>query len=267
MCLAGASAFLQRRYATRMNSKDMAKRLQAAQTLLLEPTTTREKFSSIRQLIHGINPQIDEHLSRIDQHLSTWDKVESGDVIHLTAENLPENTEEEKKRKKYVLLLITSWKQLQGEVARVSAEVNANGSTDASSWGRIISGAKGPVGLITVVALAVVALQQTSVGLTIKNDGCPTFQPSGVAISIPGFSLSKESIPDGGFAKMTIPPLSLHIESNSNTITMGALNYNVVFDLPSNISDVVLNGESLLGKTSDVQLSQKDEHTLVLECQ
>ena len=102
-----------------MNSREARKRLQAAQTLLLELSTTREKFTAIRNLINGIHPKIDSALHQCDEHLSTWDKIESGDVIHLTADHLPENTEEEKRRKKFLLLFIKSWKDLKGEVARV----------------------------------------------------------------------------------------------------------------------------------------------------
>ena len=256
-----------------MNHREAHKRLLAVQTLLMEPTTTREKFSSIRTLIEGVNPRVDKVLADCEHQLSTWDKIEQGDVIHLTAENLPENTEEEKKRKKWLLLFIHSWKQLKGEVARVQQEMQDASSAQttggkASHWGKIFSAAKGPLGIITVIAIGVAVMQQTSVQITIQNKGCATMYPSGsIPISIPGLSLPSEPIASGGSAVMTIPPFALHVDgTKSGAVTLTALNYTFTFQLPGNVSDVTLNGQSLLGTKTEVHLSEEETHTLVLKC-
>lgn len=246
-------------------------KLLAAHKLLMEETTTREKFSHVRTLVLGLNPKIDGALAELEQHLSTWDKLENGEIIHLSAEHLPENTEEEKKRKKWLLLFITSWKQLQGEVVRVEAEMakieNASTAGKASGWGKIFGAAKGPLGVITVLAVGAVMLQQTSVEITIKNEGCATMYPGGSIPPLPGFSMPSEPIASGGSAVMTIPPLTLNVDgSQKGTVALTALNYSFSFQLPSSISSVSFNGTNLLGTKTEVHLSEKDTHSLVLRC-
>ena len=254
-----------------MNTQNAHTRLQAAYSLLAESTTTREKFNHVSTLIRGIHASIDTALEKSHHALSTIDKIQDGDMISLSSENLPENTEEEKRHKKLLLLFIRSWKDLQSEVSRVSAEFNDPNSQTPAQQGsrlwRILKGAKGPLGIITVVAIGVVALQQTAVQVTIQNKGCATMYPSGSIPSIPGFSLPKDPIASGGTAVMTIPPLSLHVDgTKKGTVALTALNYSFTFELPSTIKDVSLDGASLLNKQSNVHLSDSKEHTLVLRC-
>lgn len=253
-----------------MDHREAHKRLIAAQALLMEPTTTREKISHVFTLLRGAHPSIDSMLHECEKHLSLFDKMASGDVIGLSADHLPENTEEEKKRKKALLLFIGSWRNLKSEVARVQAEFNQNpqsGVDQASMWGRIFRGAKGPLGIVTVIAIGVVALQQTSVEVTIQNKGCGTMQPSGVPISIPGFKLPQDPIPNGGSAILTIPPFALNVDgTQKGTLSLSALTFSFGFELGSNIADVTLDGVSLLGKKTEVHLSEKDSHLLVLRC-
>ena len=255
-----------------MDTREGGTRLIAAQKLLMEETTSREKFSHVSALVKGLHPKIDEVLTNCEKALSSIDKIQGGDVIGLSADHLPENTEDEKKRKKYLLLFLNSWRQLKSEVARVQAEFDqANGQNAAqqtSMWGKIFSGAKGPLGFVTVIAVGVVAMQQTSVNITIQNNGCGTMQVSGgIPLNIPGLSFPKDPIPSGGSSVVTIPPLSMIVDgSKAGSLSLTALNYSLGFDLPNNIDDVTLNGASLLGKKTDVRLSESDSHTLELIC-
>ena len=93
-----------------MNYQEAKKRLLAAQALLADETTTREKFNSIRTLIHGINPKIDKTLAKCEEELSTLEKLHNVAVIELTLEHLPEITEKQKKQKKAILFFINTWK-------------------------------------------------------------------------------------------------------------------------------------------------------------
>lgn len=144
-----------------MNPQDTRQRVLAAHKLLTEETTSREKFELIRTLIKGVNQRIDNVLDSCSKTLSDIEKLQQGQIIELSAEKLPENTEEEKKRKRAVLLFIRSWKELQGEVERVRNEFQAHegkqGSEQAASAGRIIAFAKGPFGIITLAAIVIVA--------------------------------------------------------------------------------------------------------------
>ena len=256
-----------------MNHREAHKRLLAAQKLLLGPSTTREKFNSICALIQGINPAVDNVLAECQRQLSTLDKLQDGDVIGLSAEHLPENTEEEKKRKKWLLLFIHSWKQLKSEVARVEQEMHdaSNAQTTGgktSHWGKIFGAAKGPLGIITVLAVGVAVMHQTSVEIAIQNKGCATMYPSGsIPFSLPGLSLPKEPIPSGGSAVATLPGLTVNVDGTaSGAVSLKVLTYSLTFQLPSNIEDVTMDGASLLGKVTEVHLSEKDKHTLTLIC-
>lgn len=256
-----------------MHAGTSRERLQAAQQLLLEPTTTRGKFNAVCTLIKGLNPQLDRVLGECQQHLSHIDKLQDGDVIGLTADHLPETTEEEKKRKRLLLLFINSWRQLKSEVTRVQNEFNnldasQGAAGQASAWGKIFGAAKGPLGVITVIAIGVVAMQQTSVEITIQNKGCGTMQVSGgMPINIPGLSLPKDPIPSGGSSVVTIPPLPMQVDgTKTGSLSLTALKYSLGFGLPSNITNVTFNEKSLLGTTTTIRLSEKDSHTLALIC-
>ncbi|OGG49891.1 hypothetical protein A2763_01765 [Candidatus Kaiserbacteria bacterium RIFCSPHIGHO2_01_FULL_54_36] len=245
----------------------------AAQTLLLEPTTSKEKFAHIHTLLKGINPQLDTALERCADGLATLDKVLHGDVISLSADNLPEQTEEEKRRKRALVLFLGSWNKLKGEVARVEKELAAAesaGTTEArvSGWRKIGNFAKGPFGIITIVAVAIVlTMQAVSVKVTITNQGCDTIVPDvPLPFSLPGLSLPKEPIPSGGSASATVPGLTVTVDATqSGTLTATTLGYSMDFEL-SGMDDVQFDGATLLGKETTIRLSEKKEHELVLAC-
>lgn len=257
-----------------MNAREARKRLQAAQVLLLEPSTTREKFSAIRRLVEGINPTLDATLARYDQELLTLSKVLGGEVIHLAADNLPEDTEDEKKRKRYLLLFIKGWKDLKGEVARMERELSAaegaeTGVEKTSTFGKIFNLAKGPFGIVTIIAVAaVVTMKATSVELLIQNNGCGTIQATGsIPLSLPGLKLPKDPIPSGASGTAVLPGLTVDVDGTTpGALSFKTLNFSMAFELPNNIDDVTMNGSSLLGKKTEVKLSERDKHTLALIC-
>jgi len=149
-----------------MDTQDVKKRIEEAYKLLAHETTSREKFESIRTLIKGLNPKLDMLLNSASKALSDYEKLHKGDIIVLSAESLPENSPEEKKKKQTLIFLINSWRQLESEVKRLSLEFehltgsnenNAVTSTDKiAGAGRIVAFAKGPFGIITLVALIIV---------------------------------------------------------------------------------------------------------------
>ncbi len=256
-----------------MDYQESHKRLLAAQTLLMETTTTREKFSQIRTLIKGIHPGIDSSLEQCDKQISDFEKLYGGQVIDLVVEHLPEVTEEQKRRKKYLVLFWESWNKLKGEIARVDAEMNASQnspdiSNKASHWGRIAKSAAGPFGIITVIAVAIViTMQQIGVTLTINNNGCPAFQATGSTIALPGLYLPNGTIESGSSVLATVPPLSVKVDgTTASTLTLKALMFNASFQLPGNISDVTIDGISLLNTKQTIPLSNSKQHTLVLSC-
>lgn len=151
-----------------MNQKDVKQHIRVAYSLLLEDTTDRQKFESIRTLIKDINPRLDKILDSCSEIFSTLEKLQEGEVIDITAVHLPERTEKERKRKKTLLLFIKTWKELKNEVERVKTEFenmqNQKSSQEqVSSITKIIMKAKGPFGIITIAAIVIIGI------ITFKN--------------------------------------------------------------------------------------------------
>lgn len=256
-----------------MNSRDAYKRILAAQKLLSGSTTTTEKLASVRRLIQGIRPELDEALAACERELATVSKILEGDVVTLAVENLPEGTEEEKKCKKALMFFIDNWNKLKGEIARVQSELAASQGSDdknqnQSPWGNIVKHAVGPLGLVTVIAVGAVLLQTTAVEVVIQNDGCGTFAASkSMPIPIPGFSLPSGEIPSGSSAIATLPPFTISVDgTQSGMLAMKALTFTMSFGLPDDITAVTIDGTSLLNKKTEVHLSDSKTHTLVLQC-
>lgn len=155
-------------YRSGLDASEVHKRLEAASKLLSETSTSNEKFRALATLIKGIDKRLDKELDKGHQLLSDLEKMESGQVIELTVEYLPEFTEKDKERKKRFLLFIRSWKQLQSEVERIRNEFNQmqqnqnqSLSEKAQTTGKIITFAKGPFGLITIAAIILVVVSFT----------------------------------------------------------------------------------------------------------
>ncbi len=144
-----------------MYQTDVQKRMLAAYNLLTDSSFTHAKLDEIRTLIKDINPRLDTTLEKVSHAFSEYEKISQGEIIELTAEHLPEQTEEEKKRKKKFLFLFQSLKDLQGEIKRVQNELENNSSyrspqEQVRRFGRLITGAKGAFGVVTIIAVAIV---------------------------------------------------------------------------------------------------------------
>lgn len=254
-----------------LNTENTRKKLVAARELLDDSTTTRAKLAALTSLLMGVHPKTDALLSECNKALSIVGSIEGGDVVHLSAEALPEHTEEEKKRKRALLLFIKNWKELQSEVARIQGELEGqspSGGEQVSTWGRIFAFSKGPLALVAVVAVGLGALSATSVVITIRNEGCSTLDArSSMPFSIPGLSLPKEPIPAGGSGIAKLPPLAVEVNGEtSGALSFRALGLEMSFELSSEVREVTFNGVSLLGTKTQISLSEKKEHELVLRC-
>ena len=252
-----------------MKYQDALGRIQAAGDILAEPSITRGKFGQLQKLLKGVNPKLDTVMSRVSKE---WDKLvrfEKGEVVALVAHELPEHTEEQKKRKKAFLFFLSSWKDLQNEVVRVRGELDKRGSqTDATTLGKILGTAKGPLGLITAVAVIWVLLEATAVEIAVANRGCNTMYPTSYSsIPIPGISLPKDPISDGQTGIVRIPPLSLDVDGTSRgLVRLSALKFNYTFDIPSDVS-LSFDGEELVGSSTKLRLGSQKHHDLIVSCQ
>lgn len=153
--------------------QDIKKRLIAAYELLSEESTSLKKFENIRILIKGVNPNLDKRLDKVSRLLSSFEKIQKGEIIELTAGNIPEETEKDKRRKKTFLLLIKTWKDLKNEVERLKTEFKKMEKKDQSkpeNVEKIIAKAKGPFGIITIAAILVIGV---SLFVNINKDKNP----------------------------------------------------------------------------------------------
>ena len=243
-----------------MERTELKKKLSAASALLDGSSTTLDKVASVIKLLKGVHPSIDFRIAELEGHMSTLQKLENGSVIELAVEKMPEATEDDKKRKKVLLLFLRSWNDLKSEIARVSLELDSGkqqGQPSQSTFWRIFSAAKGPLGLITVIALGLAALSATSVSITIHNQGCGTLEAkTGIPISIPGLSLPSEPIPSGGSAVAVVPPLTLTVEGTGGNITMKSYGLNLSFNLDGGV-DQVISMDSRLSEKRQKSIFQK----------
>ena len=259
-------------YTTFMDPKTIRKRVLAAARLLTSPTLSKQKVEDLATLLGGINPRLDHALAEIKRTWSHLDKFQAGEVVELTLEALPIHTEKDKKRKKYLLLLLSLWKDLKAEVKRVEVQAAAAAATSsagkAGSLWNVIAGAKGPLGLVTILAAGWVALQVTAVTLTISNQGCSPINPVvNLPFPVAGISLPRETIPDGGSGVATLPPLTVTVDGTaSRTVRLTALKLSMNFELGSPGISLTLDGQPLRGRVTTINLGSQKSHSLLISC-
>lgn len=268
---------------------EQKEKIRAGLDLLCEETTSFDKFQKISTLIKGLNPKIDKQLEetskvieKIQKVKGKIEKVKGGDVISLSLEGIPEKTEKQKKYKKLLLLLLGNYRGLTGEVKRISglqsALAGAEGASELSKGGKVIkvgkvvATAKGPLGTLTIAAAGIVALtsflNNKSVEIKIKNIGCQPIQPVAErAINIPGLKLPGEAIPSGGENVAMIPGLTLKVDATKpGGVDLSALNLSRSYNLPGEITEIIYDGQSLLGKNTEVKLGNAKTHEVIVKC-
>lgn len=132
-------------------------RILAAGELLSTTEISVAKFEAVRKLITGVNPKIDRILEQASKNLSKIRNFQEGNVISLSFEELPEETEEQKKRKKFIILFLKNWQDLKSEVELVNGEFGQNQPTN---FGRVFAKLRGPFGLVTLAAVVIVVGSQ-----------------------------------------------------------------------------------------------------------
>jgi len=271
-----------------MKDADYLKKFKAAQRLLKRKEITYKTFEDIRALVKGADSQVDKKLAKCSKAFKVVRQVQKGDVLSLSEKvikALPAESRKEKKRKKALLLFFKHWKQLRAEVKRVAKTYQSLAKEEdkkiqeqaagANRVGKLAASAKGPLGLITVAAVGVVAvkllinyLNSSAVEVVIKNLGCAPITPVvSRSISLPGVKLPSETISDGGQAIAKLPPVKLTVDGTQpGTIKVTALAFTMNFELETQGIDLVFNDQNLLGNRTSIDLKQKPQHELVILC-
>lgn len=137
----------------------LRQKIEAFGKVLNGESTTFDKLESALALLKGASPNIDKQLDRVLLHLANLRNLQEGDIVELTLANLPERDEKEKKRKKAILFLLRSIRELRSEIERVQKELSRGErgeQTSTQTLGNTFAFAKGPFGIITLVAFGVV---------------------------------------------------------------------------------------------------------------
>lgn len=255
-----------------MKYSELSRKFAFAQKIFTDSSTTPDKIRSLTGLLHGIHPKIDTALKEVNRSLSTLEKIDKTQVIELTAEALPETTPQERQRKKALLLLLRWWNELKGEVTRIEKEmIDSDGKVNlkTANYGGIIAATKGPLAVITIIAIGLVFLKSTSVEVKITNSGCAPLEPvAQIPNFIPGFKLPIESIPDGTSAYAVLPPLHLTIDGTTPRILkITGYNLNYSFHLAGSNIAPYYNGSPLLGKITQVKLNKETTQEITIRCE
>jgi hypothetical protein len=248
--------------------KDFKKNVAAFKDLFSGSSTTFERLRAVSGALSGFNPRLDAVLKEYDKHIDILEHALNGEVIQLSAKTLPESTDEEKKRKAAILFFIKVSKDLEVEIDRVAQEIESSPQNQPMSlWKKIFGGAKGPLGLVTVIAVGAVLLHTTSATIEIKNEGCGALEPQvSIPIPLPGLSLPKEPILPGSSGIAVVPQLPLSVDgSDSKNLVMSSLGLSITFSV-GNADEIYFDDVSLIGKQSKIDLSSTGTHVLRLVC-
>lgn len=256
-----------------MDAKTVQKRIVAAQELLQKGTLDASTIPSLRTLLYDIHPKLNAALDAVAKAGVKVTHLQKGEAISLAIDSLPEFSPEDKKRKKALLLFLGYWNTLKSEVTRVEKEIGSDFSQKSiadkagSAW-NIFGAAKGPLGILTLIAVGVVALKVTEVSVVIKNIGCAPIEPAAsVAVNIPGLMLPNQSIPAGGSAVAKLPPLQVHVDATDRSdiqVQIYGMRYN--FSGVSRSMRVVFDDKTINGSSVDINLGSQKQHTLVISC-
>lgn len=184
-------------------------RYQEALKLLTQETTSIEKFESIKTILAGQNEKLDRILENCTGALLKIDNLAKGDVISLVADAIPAKSEEEKRRKKAILLFIKYTKELKTEVERINTQLGQKNTNQTGNFAKIFALAKGPLGIITIlallIALALVAARSVNTKSNVATNLTP--QPS---------ASPKQTIEIINFKGKQVPTTELRIGTGSD---------------------------------------------------
>lgn len=234
--------------------KDAREKIIAAYDLLQQDLPISQKLSSAKTLIKGINPKLDEILEKTQDAHQNLSKVLKGDVVELSAESLPEGTEEEKKRKKAALLFIKHFRELESEIERAKREFGSE-KNNVEKISDLLAKAKGPFGIITIAAVVIVG------GLIFFNSqkGTEKIEESKITNSAPKTSSLKIKVIDFEGKKIPLSELITGVGPECLSNNQPAEHYHALDHQASKAIDgerVQDPGGCGFGKTAEVKIEE-----------
>ncbi|MBI4066558.1 hypothetical protein HY411_02470, partial [Candidatus Gottesmanbacteria bacterium] len=149
---------------------------------------------------------------------------------------------------------------LQGDIGKVAAGLAGRGFFGSTVLGTFLVGALAVGGLVAYLKFAAVTL-------TLTNDGCDAMTLSGnIPVNLPGLSVPPDPIRNGQSATLTVPPLRATVDGTSpGGITVTTFGFTLRFAVDPSIR-VTLDGESLNGKRTEVNLGNLPTHKAIVSC-
>jgi hypothetical protein len=255
----------------KMSNKNKEK-IKTALSLLCEDSTTLGKVEKVLALLPGIDPKTDKIISSSKEIIAKINQVGGGEVVELSLDKLPEKTKKQKKLKKLIILLLSNWKSLGSEVARINEVVSTTGTAATGvKTGKILATMKGPLGIVTIGAAAIVAgsklLSNMAVEVKVSNIGCGPIGPFiSKEVNIPGLKLPNKAIVEGQDGLITIPPIKMIANLNRGDSQISTMGFKQAFGLPSQYSEIIFDGQEMIGKETAVDLGSSKKHGLIIKC-
>ncbi len=251
-------------------------KIKKALELLCEDSTTIGKIEKVLAMLPKINPKVDKMVADSHDLIEKINKISEGAVLELSAEKLPEKSKKQKKLKKLALLLLTNWKNLGSEIARINDLATTATTAGAVKTGgvktaKILATMKGPLGVITIGAAVIVAgsklLSNMAVEVKMTTSGCRPIGPiSEKGVNLPGLKLPKTAVVSGKVEKIVIPPLKMTVDLNRANSSIKAIGFKQSFSLPSDFAEINYDGQNLMGKETEINLGKSKTHQVEISC-
>ena len=256
-----------------MEHKVAKKKLVAAQEILNDPKVSLEKFAKLRELLYGLHPSLDEILHVLDVRASELGRLIGGDFLAVSLQVFPETAVKEIQNKQLLVEFWNGYEKLKVGVAQALDGIEAaqnQPKRPRKPWHlpRFMNLVRGLPGLFILLILFVIALLQfSSATISIVNNGCHTITPSiSLPQWIPGLSIPRNPIPNGGIGDATVPGLTYSIDGTERgEVTVKAFSFSLPFDVIG-FDDIMFDGVTILGRKRSVSAFGSGDHILEFVC-
>jgi len=78
--------------------------------------------------------------------------------------------------------------------------------------------------------------------------------------------LPVKTINSGGQDVAKIPGLNFRVAINQGEVNLSVLSLSRSYNLPGEIKDIIYDGQSLMGKTTQINLGSAKNHEVIIRC-
>lgn len=224
-------------------------------------------------------------LKRLRKMCATIDKVSDWQTVVAEAENLLDiyqDTVPAEKRRRIQEALELSEATLQGvnqacRVLQFEVEGVIKYLKPAPAAATLLTA--GVIVVAAAVLVVAVVSNLVAVDITIRNDGCDDLSVVDALGDNVGIALANnlllgpfgiklpEVIANDSIEEMSMPPLTIHVDNETNPSLLSIDVYGVIIDFPvGQASEILFDGDSILGVQRDIDFGQREAHELTIRC-